>query len=173
MSKASFTYLTIFLLIISPFLLSNCASRLQFVEGGRYSDPQGYFELSIPENGWQLLSWKDLDFVLWDSRTGSTIVVDVKPLKEDLELAILTNQLLIAFDSKKIISQDMEKIDGREALKTVLEAWTEGTEITVEAYVVRGKGVSYDIIFWAPRDVFPHKVEAFHQLLATIRFLQP
>ena len=173
MSKASFTYLTIFLLVISPFLLSNCAPHLQLVEGGVYSDPQGYFKLSFPENGWQLLSWKDLDFVLWDSRTGSTIVVDVKPLKEDLELATLTNQLLIAFDSKKIISQDMEKIDGREALKTVLEAWTEGTEITVEAYVVRGKGLSYDIIFWAPRDVFPHKVDAFHQLLGSLIFRQP
>jgi hypothetical protein len=172
MSKASFTYLTIFLIIISTFLLSSCAHRLQLVEGGRYSDPQGYFELSIPENGWQLLSWKDVDFVLWDSRTGATIVVDVKPLEENLELVTLTNHLLIAFDNKKIISQDMEKIDGREALKTVLEAWTERTEITVEAYVVRGKGVSYDIIFWAPRDVFHYKVEAFHQLLLSMRFLQ-
>jgi hypothetical protein len=174
MSKRSLTYVAFSLLIFFALLwLSSCAHRLQLVEGGRYSDPQGYFELSIPENGWQLLSWKDVDFALWDEDEGATIVIQVTPLKENLELAILTNDLLIAFDSKRIISRDMEKIDEREALKTVLEAWTERTEITVEAYVVRGKGVSYDIIFWAPRDVFPHKVEAFHQLLAGITLLKP
>jgi hypothetical protein len=165
MFKASLTYLAIFLLIISSFLLSNCAPRLVLVEGGRYSDPQGYFELSIPENGWQLLSWKDVDFVLWDQDKGATIVITVTPLKEDVALAILARHLLIAFERKRILSQGAEKVNGREAVKTVLDGWVEGTEIKAETYVVKGDGVSYDIIFWAPQEAFPHKVETFHQLL--------
>ena len=83
MSKAPLKYLAIPLLFV-PLWFSNCASRLQLVEGGRYSDPQGYFELYIPENGWQLLSWKEVDFALWDSKKGATFVVDVTSLKEDV-----------------------------------------------------------------------------------------
>ena len=119
------------------------------------------------------MSWKDVDFVLWDQATGATIVVDVTPLKQGTDLITLTNHLLIAFERKQIISQDIEQVQGREALKTVLGAWAEGAEIKAEVYVVRGEGVRYDIIFWAPLEVFPRKVEAFHQFLVGITFLQP
>jgi hypothetical protein len=173
MSKVSLTYLTIFLLIISPFLLSNCAPRLQLVEGGSYSDPQGYFELSFPENGWQLLSWKDVDFTLWDQDEGAAIVITVTPLKEDIALTTLARHLLIAFERKQILSQGIAQVNGREAVKTVLDGWVEGTEIKAEAYVVKGDGVFYDIIFWAPCEAFPRTVEAFHQLLVGITLSQP
>jgi hypothetical protein len=187
MSKVSLRYLAFPLLLFS-LCCSACAHHLQPAAGESYSDPKGYFEVSMSwlnrlrwplgqshlrQNGWQLLSWKKVNFVLWDSRTGATIVVDVNPLKEDLDLVTLTNHLLIAFEGKRIISRDTAKIDGREALKTVLEAWVEGTEIKAEIYVVQGAGVCYDIIFWAPQDAFPRKEEAFRQFLAGITFLQP
>jgi hypothetical protein len=174
MSKASLTYLAVSLLFcFSPLWLSNCAPRLQLVEVGRYSDPQGYFELSIPENGWQLLSWKDVNFALWNQEEGATIVITVTSLKEDVELTTLARHLLIAFERKRILFQGAEKVNGREAVKTVLEGWVEETEIQAEAYVVRGDGVFYDIIYWAPREAFPRKVRTFHQLLVGITFLQP
>jgi hypothetical protein len=170
MSKASFRYLAIPLLLF-PLWLFNCAPRLQLVEGGRYSDPQGYFELSIPENGWQLLSWKDVDFALWDPEEGATFVMNVTSLKEDVELATLARHLLIAFERKRILSQGAEKIKGREAVKTVLEGWVENTKVKAETYVVKGDGVFYDIIFWAPREAFPRKVDAFRRFLDDITFL--
>ena len=172
MAKASLKHPVFFLVLFSLWLFS-CAPRLQLVEGGIYSDPQGYFELSIPENGWQLLSWKDVDFALWDQDEGATIVITVTSLKEDVELTTLARHLLIAFERKQILSQELKKVNGREAVKTVLEGWVEGTEIKAEAYVVRGEGVFYDIIFWAPREAFPYTVEAFHQLLGSITLLQP
>lgn len=173
MFKVSFTYLIVYLLIIFTLLLSNCAPRLQLVEGGRYSDPQGYFELSIPENGWHVLSWKDIDFALWDQDQGATIVITVTPLKEDVALSTLARHSLIAFERKDVLSQEVEQVNGRDAMKTVLTGWVEGTEITAEAYVVKGEGVFYDIIFWAPREVFPRTVEPFHQLLDSITLSQP
>ncbi|UCC66413.1 MAG: hypothetical protein JSW32_00195 [Deltaproteobacteria bacterium] len=120
-----------------------------------------------------LLSWEEVDLALWDSREGATIVVNVNPLRRDLDLSNLTRHLLIAFERKKIISQDPTKVNGREALRTVLEGWAEGTEVKVEAYVVKGNGVVYDILFWSPLDVFSRKVETFHQFLAGLNFLRP
>jgi hypothetical protein len=172
MYNASLKYLAIPLLLF-PLWLFNCAPRLQLVEGGRYSDPQGYFELTLPQDGWQLLSWKGIDFALWDPDEGATFVVDVTSLKEDVELVTLARHLLIAFERKRILSQGAEKLNGREAVKTVLEGWVENTEVKAEAYVVRGDGVFYDIIFWAPRETFPRTVDAFRQLLVDITFLQP
>lgn len=172
MRKTYLQYLVISLFFF-PVLLFGCAPQLQLVEGGRYSDPQGYFELTLPQNGWQLLSWEDIDFTLWHEKEGATIVVNVTSLKEDVDLATLARHLLIAFERKQIISQGVEKVGGKEALKTVLKGWVEKTEVKAEAYVVRGEGVFYDIIFWAPRDAFPRKVEAFRQLLVGINFLQP
>jgi hypothetical protein len=119
-----------------------------------------------------MLSWKEVDFTLWDQKSGATMVVNVVPLKQGADLITLTNHVLIAFERKQIISRDTEKIDGREALKTVLEAWVEKTEIKAEVYVVRGEGVCYDIMFWAPLDAFPGQVDAFYQLLLSIHFLQ-
>jgi hypothetical protein len=117
MAKASLTY-SVFSLVLFSLWLFSCAPHLQLVEGGRYIDPQGYFGLSIPENGWQLLSWEDVDFVLWDSNEGATIVINVTPLKEDAELTTLARHLLIAFERKRILSQGAEKVNGREAVKT-------------------------------------------------------
>jgi hypothetical protein len=172
MSKASLRYLAFPLLFFS-LCWSACVHQLKPVAGGSYSDPKGQFELSLPQEGWQLLSWKDVDFVLWDQKTGATMVVNVTPLKQGVDLITLTNHLLIDFERKQIISRDNELFQGREAVKTVLEASVEGTEIAAEVYAVRGEGVCYDIMFWAPRDVFPRQVETFHQLLASIHFLQP
>lgn len=179
MTKASLRYLAFPLLLFS-LCCSACAHQLKPVTGGSYSDPKGHFELTIPwlkdhprEQGWQLLSWEDVDFVLWEQKTGATMVVNVIPLKQGTDLITLTNHLLIAFERKQIISRDNELFQGREAVKTVLEAWVEGTEIKAEVSVVQGQGVCYDIMFWAPRDVFPRQVETFHQLLASIHFLQP
>jgi hypothetical protein len=111
MSKIFLRHLAFPLLLFS-LCCSACAHHLKPVAGGSYGDPQGYFEVTLPENGWQLLEWKGVDFVLWDRKEGATIVVDVNPLKEDLDLVTLTNHLLIAFEGKKIISRDTEKIDG-------------------------------------------------------------
>lgn len=172
MSEASLRYL-VFPLILFSLCCSAYAHQLKPIAGGSYSDPKGYFELTLPAEDWQLLSWKDVDFVLWDQKTGATMMVNVTSLKKGADLITLTNHLLIAFERKQIISRDNELFQGREALKTVLEAWVEGTEIKAEVSVVRGTGVCYDIIFWAPRDVFPRQVETFHQLLLSIRFLQP
>jgi hypothetical protein len=172
MSKVSLGYLALPLLLFS-LSCSARAHQLKPVAGGSYSDHKGHFELTLPPQGWQMLSWKDVDFALWDQNTGATMVVNVIPLKQRADLITLTNHLLIAFEGKRIISRETEKIDGREALKTVLEAMVEKTAIMAEVYVVRGEGVCYDILFWAPRDAFSRQVEAFHQLLASVHFLQP
>jgi len=171
MSKTSLRYL-VFPLILFSLCCSACAHQLKPAAGGSYSDPKGHFELTLPDEGWQLLSWEDVDFVLWDRGSGATMVVNVTPLKQGADLITLTNHLLIAFEGKRIISRDNELFQGREAVKTVLEGRVEKTEIKAEVYVVRGAGVCYDIIFWAPRDVFPRRVETFHQLLASIHFPQ-
>lgn len=167
MRKVSCKYLTCLLLFIS-FSLFHCAPQLQLVEGGRYSDPKGYFDFTLPEDGWELLSWKDVDFALWVPKNGATIVITVTPLQEDVDATTLTRHLLIAFERKHIISQGADKVDGREAVKTVLDGWVEGAEVMAEVYVVKGEGVVYDIIFWAPRDAFPRTVEAFHHVLAGV-----
>jgi hypothetical protein len=172
MPKASFRYLA-FLTLFLPLWFSNCAPRLQLVEGGSYRDPQGYFELTLPQDGWQLLSWEDVDFALWDQNEGATIVITVTSLKKDVELVTLARHLLIAFERKRILSQGAERVNGREAVKTVLEGWVENTAVKAEAYVVKGDGVFYDIIFWAPREAFPRTVDAFRQFLISITFLRP
>jgi len=119
------------------------------------------------------LSWEEVDLALWDPQEGATIVLNVSPLKRDLDLPNLTRHLLIAFERKKIIAQDTAKVNGREALRTVLEGQVEGTEVKAEIYVVKSEGLVYDMIFWSPLEVFPRKVETFRQFLAGLNFLQP
>ena len=100
-------------------------------------------------------------------------MVNVTPLTGDLELPALTRDLLIAFERRKIISQGMAKVKGREALRTVLEGWEAETRVKAEVYVVRERDVVYDIIFWSPVEVFSRKVGTFHQFLTGLNFLGP
>jgi hypothetical protein len=179
MRTACLRYLSFCLL---PFFLwcSSCAHHATPVAAGTYRDSQGHFELTLPwlkdhprEGDWQLLSWEDVDFVLWDQKTRATIVINVTPVKDEADLANLTRHLLIAFERKQIISQGADRVTGRAAVKTALTAWVDETEIQAETYVVQGEGVVYAIIFWAPRDTFSRTSEQFHRFLDGINFLKP
>jgi hypothetical protein len=179
MRTACLKYLSLCLLLFFLWC-SGCAHHSTPVAAGTYSDPKGHFELILPwlkdhlrEGGWQLLSWEDVDFVLWDQKTGATIVVNVTQVKEEVDLAILTRHLLIAFERKTIISQGADLVAGRTAFKTVLAGWVHETEIKAETYVVKDEGVVYDVIFWSPRDTFSRTIEQFHRFLGGINFLKP
>jgi hypothetical protein len=154
---------------------AGCAQQLTPLTSGTYSDPKGRFVLTVPEGSWQLLSWEDVDCVLWDQKTRATILVYATPFKEPakVDLANVTRHLLIAFERKEIVSQDAVTVKGREALRTVLTAWAEKTEIEAEVYVVRGEGMRYDILLWAPRAVFPGVSGLFHRFLEELTFSQP
>jgi hypothetical protein len=157
------------------FWCAGCAHQLTPLTNGTYNDPRGRFALTLTEGSWQLLSWEDVDCVLWDQKTRTTILVDATPFKEreKVDLANVTRHLLIAFERKEIISQDSVMVKGREAIRTVLTAWAEETEIAAEIYVVRGEGMRYDILVWAPRAVFPGVSGLFHRFLEDITFSLP
>lgn len=160
-------------LLIFPLWWFSCAPISHPVEGGKYRDSQGYFEFLLPPGEWAMVSWEEVNCALWDPQDGATMVVNVTPLQEDMDLFILARHLLIAFERKKIISQDTIEVQGRETVKTVLEGVAEGIAVTAEVYVVKGEGMLYDLIFWAPSEVFSRKREVFHHVLNTISFLQP
>jgi len=172
MSKAFLKFM-LFSFLLFPLWWLSCAPTFKLVEGNRYRDPAGYFEFLYPKGNWTLLSHKNVALVLWNPQQKATIVVNVTPLDRDLDLYNLTRHLLIAFEHKRIISQDTVGLNGRESLKTVIRAWAEETKVKAEAYVVKRDGVVYDILFWSPLEVFPYNVELFHQFLTGIRFLHP
>jgi hypothetical protein len=161
----------VFPFLFFPLLWLRCAPTFTLIEGNRYRDPAGYFEFLYPEGNWTLLSYKNVGLVLWKPQQGATIVVNATPLNRDLDVYNLTRHLLIAFERKRIISQDTIEVNGRVALKTVLVAWVEKTQIKAEAYVVKSEGVVYDILLWSPLEVFSDNVELFHQFLTGISFL--
>ena len=162
-----------FILIL--FWCAGCAHQLTPLTTGTYSDPHGRFVLKVPEGSWQLLSWEDVDCVLWDQKTRSTILVDAIPFKEQekVDLANVTRHLLIAFERKEIVSQDTVTVKGNEGIRTVLTAWAEETEIEAEVYVVRGERVRYDILMWAPRAAFSGVSILFHRFLEDLTFSRP
>jgi len=141
------------------------------VAGGIYRDPHGYFEFSFPRDGWSLLSSKASDLTLWNARMGAGIVVNVSALQEDRELSILTRHLLIAFERKRVISRETAVVDGKEAVRAVVEGWIEKSKVMAEVYVVKGEGVVYDIVFWSPTEVFAQTVQIFQQFLGTLHFV--
>jgi hypothetical protein len=172
MRTACLRYLSFFSLLLFLWC-SSCVHQPTPVATGTYRDPQGRFELTLPKGGWQLLSWGDVDFVLWDQKTRATIAINVTPVKDEADLANLTRHLLIAFERKQIISQDADQVTGRAAVKTALTAWVDETEIQAETYVVQVEGAAYAIIFWSPRDTFSRAIEQFHRFLGGINFLKP
>jgi hypothetical protein len=73
---------------------------------------------------------------------------------DDVPLAALTQHLLIGFTDRKVESEELVPLDGREALRTIVTAKLDGVSVALEIYVLKKDGCVYDLVWVAPPQSF-------------------
>ena len=88
----------------------------------------------------------------WFNQTDDAIMqVDSKCNPAfDIPLKALTMHLLIGFTDKNVASQDILEMDGREAMRTHLEAKLDGVPRELLLQVLKKNGCVYDFALVAP-----------------------
>lgn len=116
--------------------------------------------------GWLPQSWKHVRIkdgdIAYTHPEGGTIYADhFCRGPNDAPLDVLINHLL--FDVRKVheISRKGMTLDGREALRTQLEAEVDGVPVALDMVVLRKDGCTYDMVLISGPSTFADRVPDF------------
>ncbi len=101
------------------------------------------------------------------------IALNATPRKKDLPLPILVRHLLIGFEKKELLEEVPFPFQEREGMKAIAVGEMEGERVKMVALVLKGKGVVYDILFWAPPELFSKREGEFEAFLKHLKITGP
>ena len=84
---------------------------------------------------------------------------------DDVPLQALTHHLFLNFTDRKVISQDVRELDGREALRTELVAELDGVPRRFVVFVLKKDGCVYDFMWIGPERSSDEHVKAFDRFV--------
>ncbi len=141
-------------LALMPGALSGCASAS--FDGRSYQGhgvsfatrqvPTGWHEIQVPQG---LLAFRDPAqdaSILVNGRCG----VD----GDDVPLEALTAHLYLRFTARQTREQETLPFDGREAMRTVMDAKLDGVPRSLESFVLKKDGCVYDLVLVTPPQTF-------------------
>lgn len=141
-------------------------------DGTTYRDDEARFQVAGPGEGWtpiRLERETDLAF----HHAGHDAVLQVHASCDpalDIPLSALTNQILAGFTERAFLEQDVVPFDGREAMRTRVDAKLDGVPRSLALVVAKKDGCVYDLVLVAPpgpdftaaRPTWERAVETFH-----------
>jgi hypothetical protein len=138
----------------TPFILLLvlvAACRTGGFQGGVYSKPGVRYTIALPSAGWKAVSLDDNDLAWVSTSSEHSLAVDSTcDPGEDAPLEILTNHLLMGFTERERLAQEMESLDGREALRSRYRVKLDGVTIELELLVMKKDGCVYDFVYQSP-----------------------
>ncbi len=93
------------------------------------------------------------------------------PLEQDTPLVALTTHLLIGTTERDVRAQEVEPLDGREALHTEVVAKLDGVALYFDVFVLKKDGCIYDFVYFAPTGRGPAGAAPFRALVRGFRTL--
>ncbi len=136
---------------------------------------QGFaFRIPAPPSHWRQLDHSDALAFRDDSNQASIMLNGRCGLDgEDVPLQALTNHLFLQFTERKITTQEVVPLDGREAMHTRLDAKLDGVPMSYDIWVLRKDGCVYDMMYFSRPASFDAGHDAFSNLVAQFATLPP
>jgi hypothetical protein len=151
-------------------MLVGCASS--GFDGSVYHDEDVRFRVGPVPNSWRRLEVQDTRLAFRDDSANATVAVNGRCGLDgdDVPLASLTQHLFLQFTEREQISQAKVSLDGREALRTEINAALDGVKKRYLVYVLKKNSCVYDFMYIAegsalgPRAEFERFVQGFAAL---------
>lgn len=141
-----------------------CASApKEGFDGSVYKKGQVAFRVPPLPPTWKAVTLRQAALSFRDAAHDASILVNARcgPLDHDTPLVALTSHLLIGTTERDVRSQEVEPLDGREALHTQVVAKLDGVPLWFDMFVLKKDGCVYDFVYFAPVGKGEGGAEAF------------
>lgn len=160
----------VLLLGIVCFSLNPGCSSLQ-IKQGKFSPYHRGYTINIPEKGWQPIRLDKEDIALWNEQYNATIaIISSNVESKKLPPEMVANELFIGIKNKKTILKEMIIIDNQKAIHTLITGDMDDYRLKIDSYVIPINNKVYDLVYWAPLDMFDFVHNYFQDMVKTIRF---
>lgn len=134
-------------------ILAGCSADR--IERGVFHSSKGY-RVSLPTQGWVVERRREADLELRRANPPGGMLADAtcegKPPQRSLPL--LARHLLFGLEDRVLLENDPVLVDGRPAMRTLGRGRLDGTEVAVEAVVLKDGRCVYDFLYVAPVAAF-------------------
>ena len=145
-------------------LLAGCgASR---IDGGVFYSAKGY-QVRLPGDGWRVERGGAAELALRRESPPGGMLVDATCEGKELErsLPMLARHLTFGLRPRSTVESDTWTVDGRSAAHRVIRGKRDGTDVTVEAVVLKGQRCIHDFLYVAPPGQFEEGRRDFRLLV--------
>ncbi len=159
------------LLFLGSWLPLSCASTS--FDGQIYKNDELAFRVGPRPADWRALESDSALLAFRDDAHAATVAVNGRCGKDgdDVPLQALTHHLFLHFTDRRVLSQDIVSLDGRDALRTEMVAELDGVRKHFSVYVIKKDGCVYDFVYIGEQnagDAGRAEFERFVQGFATL-----
>ena len=135
------------LLFLGAWLALSCASTS--FDGQIYKNDELAFRVGPRPADWRALESDSALLAFRDDAHAATVAVNGRCGKDgdDVPLQALTHHLFLHFTDRRVLSQDIVSLDGRDALRTEMVAELDGVPKHFSVYVIKKDGCVYDFVY--------------------------
>jgi len=132
-------------------------------DGHVYHSGDLHFRVGQIPNGWRAIDADDALLAFRDDAANATVAVNGRCHVDgdDVPLASLTQHLFLEFTDREVVSQKTLNLDGREAMRTEIDAALDGVKKHYVVYVLKKNSCVYDFMYIAAPDSGSSAVTAF------------
>jgi len=146
------------------FLGGGCGANS--FDGSTYRGDGFSFRVPPPPASWERLNVPGSALAFHDRENHAVIAVGARCGKDnDVPLRALTAHLFLQFTDREIESQQVIPFDGREAIRTVLDAKLDGVPQKFNVWVLKKDGCVYDLQLIAPPEHYAVAAPPFEQFV--------
>jgi hypothetical protein len=122
--------------------------------GGMYRRDDGVMYRVVEPAGaqWRRVNFDDNDLAWLAGGSGHLIAMNATCTgHEDPPLDVLTNHLVIGFTDRQFLSKTPLQLDGRDALRSRVDAKLDGVPTSLDLVVLKKNGCVHDFTYVSPR----------------------
>jgi hypothetical protein len=139
--------------LLVAFLLAGCSTSR--IEQGVFYSPKGY-HVTLPGDGWAVLPGGAAELELQRKNPAGGILADATcdGKTAGRPLPVLARHLTFGLGQRETVESVQNDAGGRQTERTVVRGTMDGTEVMVEAVVVKDERCVYDFVYVAPASAF-------------------
>ncbi len=141
------------------------------IKEGSFSPPHKKYTATLPGEGWELTKVSKEDLAFRHKQSHAMIAFISSDIENKaLSLEMLNSQLFIGMKNKKILLNESMLVDNQEAMHTILICEIDNHKLKVESYVIKFGNKVYDLVYWAPPDLFDYIRKDFENIIKSFKF---
>ena len=142
------------------------------INNGAFSPSHQRYTVSVPEKGWEPMRVDKEDVAFWHKQCRAMIAIITSGAEgKGLSVEIVNSHLFIGMKDKRIIAKERVTICDQDALHTTLECVMDDRQLKVESYSIKAGDTVYDLVYWAPPDLFDCARGGFEEVVKTFRLV--